>query len=105
MTKRLEKAIISVQNVIAAANSEMANASSKWNKSVIENVALAEMQELYDHFIAGERYFKYRIRYGIFLIKQRQLRSTYVMLDSMKNPYDTELGKAISDFQKIYDKL
>lgn len=105
MTKRLEKAIISVQNVIATANSEIANAYSKWSKNVIENVVLTEMQELYDHFIAGERYFKYRNRYGIFLIKQRQLQSTYVMLDAMENLYETELGKAISDFQKIYDKL
>ena len=105
MRKRLERAIASVQNVIAVAKSEMANDNSKWNKGVIERVVLAEMQELYDHFIVGERYFKYKYKCGIFTIKQRLLQSAYFMTDTFEDLSSTELGQAIHDFQKIYDRL
>lgn len=104
MNKRLKKAIISVQNVIAVANSELTNADSKWNKRTIE-IVVSEMQELYDHFIVGERYFKYKNKFGIFHIKQRLLQSTYIMLDTLEDLSSTELGRAISDFQKIYYRL
>ena len=105
MKKRLEKAIASVQNVIAVANAELANTNSKWSKGVIEDVVLSEMQELYDHFMVGEQFFKYKNKIGIFTIKQRLLQSTRFMLDTMEDLYSTELGQAIRDFQKIYDRL
>lgn len=105
MRKRMERAVTSVQNVITVANAELANAHSKWEKGVIENVVLPEMQELYDHFIVGERYFKYKIKYGIFSIKRRLLQSTYIMTDSFEDLFSTDLGQTICDFQKIYDRL
>ncbi|MCM1367900.1 MAG: hypothetical protein NC184_03715 [Roseburia sp.] len=105
MKKRLERAVISVQNVIAVAKAEMVNAHSKWRKDVIENVVLPEMQELYDHFIAGERYFKYKNTVGILTIKQRLLQSTHFLLDTMEDLSSTNLGQAIHDFQKIYKRL
>ena len=105
MKKRLEKAIASVQNVIAVANAELSNANSRWSKGLIEDVVLSEMQELYDHFIVGERYFKYINKVGIFRIKQRLLQSTYFMFDTMEDLSSTELGQAIHEFQKIYDRL
>ncbi|MBD5132800.1 MAG: hypothetical protein HDT28_09505 [Clostridiales bacterium] len=105
MTRRLQKAIISVQNVISVAKSEMANENSKWDKGVIEQVVLPEMQELYDHFIVGERYFKYKRKFGISRIWQRRLQSVAYMLDTLEKLSDTELGQAIYDFQRIYDRL
>ncbi len=105
MNECLKKAIISVQNIIADANLELNNAYSKWNKSTIENVVLPEMQELYNHFIVGERYFKYNRKFGMFRIKQRLLQSTYIMLDTYEDLFPTKLGQAISNFQKIYYRL
>lgn len=104
MKKRLEKAIASVQNVINVANAELSNANSKWSKVAIEDV-VSEMQELYDHFIAGERFFKYKNKIGIFTVKQRLLQSTYFLLDTMEDLSSTELGQAIRDFQNIYYRL
>lgn len=72
---------------------------------MIEGVVLSEMQELYDHFIAGERFFKYKNKIGFFTVKQRLLQSTYFMVDTMEDLSSTELGIAIHEFQKIYDRL
>ena len=106
MKKRLEKAITAVQNVIAVANLELKNTNSKWRKGLIEDVVLPEMQELYDHFIVGERYFKYKNKVGIFRINQRLLQSTYFMIEDISEHLSsTELGQAINEFQKIYDRL
>ena len=87
-----------LQKVIALAESELNNKNSKWDKEVIENVVLREMRELHDHFVKGEKYFKYGKR-------QRMLGSTYYMTDTLDNLWVTELGKAISELQDIYRRI
>lgn len=87
-----------LQKVIALANFELSNEYSKWHKELLTNVVLPEMQELYDHFIMGERYFKYGK-------KQRMLQSTYFMTDTIDNLWSTELGEAITDLQEVYNRI
>lgn len=107
MKKRLQKAITAVEKVIALAEAELVNPNSQWRKELVENVVLPEMRELHEHFLNGERYFKYTNTRGILRIKQRQLLSTYHILETLliEKLNLTELGQAISDFQKIYDRL
>lgn len=84
-----------IQKVIALAELELDNENSEWTKGQLENIVLKEMRELYDHFIKGEKFFKYGKR-------QRMLLSTYQILDTLVPLSKTELGKAILELQDFY---
>lgn len=105
--KKQNELLEHIQKVIALAQAELVNPNSVWRKELVEDVVLPEMQELYEHFSNGERYFKYINKRGILRIKQRLLQSTYHILDTllMEKLNLTELGKAIREVQDLYYKI
>ena len=56
------------------------------------------MEELYEYFKSGKKFFNYGKN-------QRMLESTYLITDSMKKLKATNLGKEILKLQNIYDNL
>jgi len=71
---------------------------SKWNAEQLKKVVIPEMNELLQHALKGEVFF----RFGK---TQRLLESTYLITDSLENLLDTSLGKKISELQELYDSL
>ena len=57
-----------------------------------------EFQELYEHAIKGEVFYKYGK-------KQRMLASTYCITESMMDLESTKLGQQIILLQELYDRL
>ena len=88
-----------IQKVITLAELELDNESSEWTKGELENIVLKEMRDLYEHFVKGEKYFKYGKR------KPRMLESTYHMLDTFRPLSNTELGKAIFKLNDVYERI
>ncbi|MCH5154613.1 MAG: hypothetical protein J1F71_05320 [Clostridiales bacterium] len=87
-----------LQKVITLAELDLNNENSEWTKEELEDIVLKEMYELRDHFINGEKFFKYGKR-------QRRLVSTYHISDTLRPLGSTELGKAILALQDIYNRI
>ena len=90
--------IESLEKIFTIINNEIGNECSLWDKNIIKKVILPEMEDLYAHFVKGEKYFKYGKR-------QRMLESTYILTDSLEKLADTLLGHQILVIQHIYDKI
>lgn len=71
---------------------------SKWSHDHLQNIVLPELNILLSHAINGIVFF----RYGK---KQRILESTYLLIDSFQDRRTTDLGKKLSELQKIYNSL
>ena len=91
MVEQLEK-------VLSVVEEEIKSENSIWDKEQLIFVVKPEMEELYTHFKNGRVFFKYGK-------KQRMLESTYIMTDSMRNLYNTSLGKEIIKLQEKYNRL
>ncbi len=84
--------------VLKITEEELGKLNSPWTKTQLIEVVRPEMEELYEHFSVGDRYFKYGS-------KQRMLNSTYLMTESMGKLNKTKLGLEISKLQEIYNHL
>ena len=91
MVEQLKKILMILEYEIKSNN-------SVWDKQQIIHIVKPEIEELYNHFINGEVFFKYGK-------KQRMLESTYIITDSIKNLASTNLGKEIIRLQELYSKL
>lgn len=91
MVEQLKKILIILEN-------EIYDEHSIWNKEQLLKIIKPEMEELYEYFKSGKKFFKYGKN-------QRMLESTYLITDSMKKLKTTNLEKEILKLQKIYDNL
>ena len=91
MIEQLKKILIILEN-------EISDENSLWDKEQVLKVIKPEIEELYDKFRSGIKFFKYGK-------KQRMLESTYLITDSIKNLENTNLGKEILKLQKIYNNI
>ena len=91
MIEQLKKILIIVEN-------EIFDENSLWDKDQLIKVIKPEMEELYNYFKRGKKFFKYGKN-------QRMLESTYLITDSMKNLKNTNLGKEILKLQNIYNNI
>mgnify|MGYP004484664639 CR=1 FL=1 len=91
MIEQLEKVLIILEN-------EILNKNSLWEKEQLYKIVKPEMEELYEYFKKGRKFFKYGKN-------QRMLESTYLITDSLKKLKDTNLGREILKLQKIYDNV
>ena len=91
MIEQMKKILIIVEN-------EIFDENSLWDKDQLIKVIKPEMEELYDYFKSGKKFFKYGKN-------QRMLESTYLITDSMKNLKNTNLGKEILKLQNIYNNI
>lgn len=91
MIEQLKKILIIIEN-------EISDEHSLWDKDQLIKVIKPEMEELYDYFKSGKKFFKYDKN-------QRMLESTYLITDSLKNLKNTNLGKEILKLQNIYDNI
>ncbi len=91
MIEQLKKILIIIEN-------EISDEHSLWDKDQLIKVIKPEMEELYDYFKSGKKFFKYGKN-------QRMLESTYLITDSLKNLKNTNLGKEILKLQNIYDNI
>ena len=89
MIEQLKKILNIIEN-------EISDEHSLWDKDQLIKVIKPEMEELYDYFKSGKKFFKYGKN-------QRMLESTYLITDSLKNLKNTNLGKEILKLQNIYD--
>ena len=91
MIEQLKKILIIIEN-------EISDEHSLWDKDQLIKVIKPEMEELYDYFKSGKKFFKYGKN-------QRMLESTYLITDSLKNLKNTNLGQEILKLQNIYDNI
>lgn len=91
MIEQLKKILNIIEN-------EISDEHSLWDKDQLIKVIKPEMEELYDYFKSGKKFFKYGKN-------QRMLESTYLITDSLKNLKNTNLGKEILKLQNIYDNI
>lgn len=91
-----------LRDVLAYANNELSEIknghSSLWEKGLIEDVVIPEMNELLEHALKGEFYIKNEAR-------KRLLLTSYFMTDTLVNLEDTCLGKKVTALQKLYTSL
>lgn len=71
---------------------------SPWDYYHIQNIVLPEIRELFSHANHGEYYFKYGKN-------QRLLTSTYIMTDSLKDLWNTPLGRSLLILQDFYNSI
>ena len=99
---KIEIFICKLREVIELAERECdsidAGNVSKWNKGVLKNCVSCEMHELLTYALKGEVLFKYGK-------KQRLLKSTYILTDSLEHLDNTPLGEKITELQKLYYSL
>ena len=87
-----------LKRVLNCIEDEIKSVNSNWNKNQLISIVKPEMEELYNHFVNGEVFFKYGK-------KQRMLESTYIITDTIRNLSNTSLGKEIIKLQEKYNKL
>lgn len=87
-----------IKKVLTCISDEIKSECSVWDKEQLVSIVKPEMEELCTYFANGILFFKYGR-------KQRMLVSTYIITDSMRNLYDTILGKEIIKLQEMYNKL
>lgn len=71
---------------------------SVWSNNDLQHVVLPELNTLLSHALNGIIYFKYGK-------KQRMLESTYLLSDSFQEKSISDLGKKLSELQRIYNSL
>ena len=86
------------KKILIILENEISDENSLWDKEQLLKVIKPEIEELYDKFRSGIKFFKYGK-------KQRMLESTYLITDSIKNLENTNLGKEILKLQKIYNNI
>lgn len=91
MIEQLKKILIILEN-------EIFDENSIWDKDQLTKVIKPEMEELYNYFKSGKKFFKYGKN-------QRMLQSTYLITDSIKNLKNTILGKEILKLQNMYNNI
>lgn len=100
--KKLDSFINLLISVIECAEKEKEkicnHEDSEWNYDQIQKVVLPELNELLSYANQNKLFFKYGK-------KQRQLESTYIITDSMKNLSNTILGKKVIELQEVYNKI